>query len=191
MVSMALATPLLPFLPLVAKQILLNNFLSDIPSLAIASDSVDAERLLHPQRWSVREISRFMIAFGLTSSVFDMITFAVLLRLFHAREAAFQTSWFVISVLTELAALMVLRTRRFFICSRPSGLLAAIAAAVALVTVAAPYLDGISHAFGFVPLSIAELGAAAAITVGYVAATEIAKLWFYRRNGNGSMSPKV
>jgi Mg2+-importing ATPase len=183
MLSMALATPLLPFLPLVAKQILLNNFLSDIPSLAIASDAVDPERLARPQRWSIREIVRFMVVFGLTSSIFDGITFAVLLLIFHAKEATFQTAWFVISVLTELAALMVLRTRRLSIRSRPSRLLALVAAIVALFTLATPYLDGVSRAFGFVPLSLAELAAVGAITLGYVVATEIAKLWFYRRRG--------
>jgi hypothetical protein len=103
MVSMALATPLLPFLPLAAKQILLNNFLSDVPSIAISSDNVDPDRVSRPQRWSIKEIRRFMIVFGLISSVFDLLTFAVLLLVFHAGEATFQTSWFLISLLTELA----------------------------------------------------------------------------------------
>ena len=111
MVSMALATPLLPFLPLAAKQILLNNFLSDVPSIAISSDNVDPDRIARPQRWSIREIRRFMIVFGLISSAFDMLTFAVLLLVFHASEATFQTSWFLISLLTELAVVLVLRTR--------------------------------------------------------------------------------
>jgi len=180
MLSMALATPLLPFLPLVAKQILLNNFLSDLPSLAIASDHVDPERLAYPERWSIRAIVRFMVVFGLTSSVFDGITFAVLLLVFHASEATFQTAWFVISVLTELAVLMVLRTRRVSWRSRPSRLLAVTAALVALLTLATPYLGPVSRAFGFVPLSLAEIGAALLIVIGYVAATELAKLWYWR-----------
>ena len=79
MVSMALATPLLPFLPLAAKQILLNNFLSDVPSIAISSDNVDPDRVERPQRWNIRDIQKFMIVFGLISSVFDLLTFAVLL----------------------------------------------------------------------------------------------------------------
>jgi len=180
MVSMALATPLLPFLPLVAKQILLNNFLSDVPSLAIASDSVDPERLAYPERWSIRAIVRFMVVFGLTSSVFDGITFAVLLLVFHANEATFQTAWFVISVLTELAVLMVLRTRRVAWRSRPSRLLAVTAALVAVLTLATPYLGPVSRAFGFVPLSLSEIGAAVLIVIGYVAATEVAKFWYWR-----------
>ncbi len=112
MVSMALAAPLLPFLPLAAKQILLNNFLSDLPSMAISTDRVDPERLAGAQRWSISEVQRFMIVFGLISTAFDLVTFWVLLKLFHAAEREFQTVWFVVSVLTELAVLLVLRTRR-------------------------------------------------------------------------------
>src|SRR3954470_16434703 len=98
MVSMALAAPLLPFLPLVAKQILLNNFLSDVPSMAISTDRVDAARVTHPQRWDIREVQRYMIVFGLVSSVFDMLTFAALLLFFRAAAATFQTAWFVVSL---------------------------------------------------------------------------------------------
>src|SRR5690606_33547519 len=122
MISMALATPLLPFLPLAAKQILLNNFLSDVPSIAISSDNVDAERVLRPQCWNVKEVQKFMIVFGLISSVFDLLTFCVLLVVFQANEATFQTSWFMISLLTELAVVLALRTHKPAYCSRP-GLL--------------------------------------------------------------------
>ena len=123
MVSMAIAAPLLPFLPLVAKQILLNNFLSDVPSMAIATDLVDAARVTHPQRWDIRQIRRYMIAFGLISSAFDLLAFAALLLLFHVGEATFQTTWFVISLLTELGVVLVLRTRGPAWRSRPSALL--------------------------------------------------------------------
>ena len=120
MVSMALAAPLLPFLPLVAKQILLNNFLSDVPSMAISTDRVDAERVTHPQRWDITQVRRYMIVFGLVSSVFDLLTFAALLLLFRAGEATFQTTWFVVSLLTELGVVLVLRTRGPAWRSRPS-----------------------------------------------------------------------
>ena len=123
MVSMALATPLLPFLPLAAKQILLNNFLSDVPSIAISSDNVDPDRVSQPQRWNIKDIQRFMVVFGLISSVFDLMTFAVLLLVFHADQATFQTSWFVVSLLTELAVVLVLRTHRPAFRSTPSRLL--------------------------------------------------------------------
>ncbi|WP_193335567.1 magnesium-translocating P-type ATPase [Devosia beringensis] len=188
MISMALATPLLPFLPLVAKQILLNNFLSDLPSLAIASDTVDPERLSSPQRWSVKDIQRFMIVFGLISSVFDMLTFAVLLYIFHAGQAVFQTSWFMISLLTELGVVLVLRTRKPAFHSSPSRLLLWSTLAVASATFAIPFLGGVSALFGFVPLSATELAAVVAIVGGYVVATEIAKAWFFRHENGGPLA---
>jgi len=180
MVSMALAAPLLPFLPLAAKQILLNNFLSDLPSIAISSDRVDPDRVAGPQHWSVREIQRFMVVFGLISSAFDMLTFAVLLAVFRAGEATFQTAWFMISLLTELAVLLVLRTRVPALASRPSRLLLWSVVVVGLATLAIPYLGAASAAFGFVPLTWPQMGAVLAIVAGYVAASEAGKRWFYR-----------
>ncbi|MCA3456574.1 MAG: magnesium-translocating P-type ATPase, partial [Rhodobacter sp.] len=172
MISMALATPLLPFLPLAAKQILLNNFLSDLPSLAISGDNVDPERLSRPQRWNVGEIRRFMIVFGLISSVFDLLTFGVLLHVFKAGEGVFQTSWFMISLLTELAVVLVLRTRKPVFRSRPGRLLLWSTLAVAVATFAIPFLGGVSALFGFVPLSAGALAAVVAIVGGYMVATE-------------------
>jgi Mg2+-importing ATPase len=170
----------LPFLPLVAKQILLNNFLSDVPSIAISSDNVDPERVLSPQRWSIKEIQRFMIVFGLVSSVFDLLTFAVLLLVFHADEATFQTAWFMISLLTELAVVLVLRTHRPAIRSSPRRLLLWSTLAVAVATFAIPFLGALSSVFGFVPLSVPQMGAVVAVVAGYIAATEAAKVWFFR-----------
>ncbi len=180
MVSMALAAPFLPFLPLLAKQILLNNFLSDLPSLAIAGDNVDPDRVTTPQRWNVSEIRRFMLVFGLISSVFDLITFGLLLRVFHAGEAAFQTSWFMISLLTELLVVLVLRTRIGALQSRPSRLLWVSTLAVAGATLIVPYLGAPSRLFGFVPLSGAEMGTVLAIVCGYILATELAKRRYFR-----------
>ena len=188
MVSMALATPLLPFLPLAAKQILLNNFLSDVPSIAISSDNVDPDRVAGPQRWSVKEIRRFMIVFGLISSVFDLLTFAVLLLVFRANEATFQTSWFLISLLTELAVVLVLRTHRPAIRSRPSRLLLWSTLAVAAATFTIPFLGAPSAAFGFVPLTALQLGAVIAIVVGYIVATEVGKAWFFRTENTSQSS---
>jgi Mg2+-importing ATPase len=180
MMSMALAAPLLPFLPLAAKQILLNNFLSDIPSLAISGDNVDPERVSSPQRWNVKEIRRFMIVFGLISSLFDLLTFGVLLYVFHAGQAAFQTSWFMISLLTELAVVLVLRTRKPAFRSRPSRLLLWSTLAVAAATFAIPFMGEVSTLLGFVPLSGAELAAILGIVGAYIIATETAKAWFFR-----------
>ena len=180
MVSMALATPLLPFLPLAAKQILLNNFLSDLPSIAISTDNVDAERLAWAQRWEVAEVRRFMVVFGLISTVFDLLAFFVLLRLFEAGESTFQTTWFVVSLLTELAVLLVLRTHGPAWRSMPSRLLLTTTVAVCAVAVALPFVSPVAGVFGFVALSWPLLAAALAIVAGYVLATELAKRRYYR-----------
>jgi Mg2+-importing ATPase len=179
MVSMALATPLLPFLPLAAKQILLNNFLSDFPSIAISTDRVDPERLERAQRWDVAALRRYMIVFGLLSTAFDLLAFALLLYAFKADEATFQTAWFVISLLTELAVVLVLRTRGAAWKSAPSPLLAWSTLAVVALALALPYADGAAALFGFVPLGAPLVAAALAIVAAYVAATEAAKLRFY------------
>ena len=179
MLSMALATPLLPFLPLAAKQILLNNFLSDVPSITISSDNVDLDRVSRPQRWNIKDIQRFMVVFGLISSVFDLVTFAALLLVFHADQATFQTSWFVVSLLTELAVVLVLRTHKPALRSRPSRLLLWSTLAAAVATLAIPFLGPLSSVFGFVPLSVIQMGTVIAIVAGYIVATEGAKAWFY------------
>ena len=180
MISMALATPLLPFLPLAAKQILLNNFLSDVPSIAISNDNVDLDQVSHPQRWNVADIRKFMMVFGLISSVFDLLTFGVLMLVFRANEATFQTSWFMISLLTELAVVLVLRTHKPAFRSSPSTLLLWSTIAVVAATFAIPFLGALTSLFGFVPLSTPLLAAVVAIACGYILATEAAKAWYFR-----------
>jgi len=183
MVSMAIAAPLLPFLPLVAKQILLNNFLSDVPSMAISTDRVDAGRVTHPQRWDITQIRRYMIVFGLLSSAFDLLTFAALLLLFHAGEATFQTTWFVVSLLTELGVVLVLRTWGPAWRSRPSSLLLWTTVAAAAFALVIPFLGSGSRLFGFVPLSTVEMGIVVGIVIAYLAATEVTKRLFFRARG--------
>ena len=183
MVSMALAAPLLPFLPLVAKQILLNNFLSDVPSMAISTDRVDAARVTHPQRWDIKQVRRYMVVFGLLSSAFDLVTFAALLLLFRAGEATFQTTWFVVSLLTELGVVLVLRTRGPAWRSRPSALLLWTTVAAAAFALATPFFGRVSTLFAFVPLSTVEMGTVVGIVIAYLAATEVAKRWFFRARG--------
>ena len=183
MVSMAIAAPLLPFLPLVAKQILLNNFLSDVPSMAISTDRVDPERVTHPQRWDIAQVRRYMIVFGLVSSIFDLLTFAALLLLFHAGEATFQTTWFVVSLLTELGVVLILRTRGPAWRSRPSALLLWTTVAATVFALAVPFFGHWSRLFGFVPLSIVEMGTVVGIVTAYLGATEATKRWFFRPGG--------
>jgi Mg2+-importing ATPase len=180
MVSMAVASLALPFLPLLAPQILLNNFLSDVPSLAIASDNVDADQVRTPRRWDIGYVRRFMVAFGLVSSAFDFITFGFLLLLAGATAQIFQTAWFVESLVTELAIVLIVRTRKAFWKSRPSALLSWLTLATALLAVAIPYLPGATW-FGFVPLPAKVMAGLAAITLAYLAASEAIKSWFFPR----------
>lgn len=180
MVSMAAGSLFLPFLPLTAGQILLNNFLSDIPAVGIADDAVDPELVERPRRWDMRFIGRYMVEFGISSSVFDLLTFAALLGIFRTTPEVFRTSWFVESLLTELLVALVMRTRRPFFQSRPGRLLLTLTMALIPIAFAIPYAP-FAAVFGFVPLSNGLLAAIALITVLYVGATELQKRWFYRR----------
>lgn len=180
MVSMAGASLFLPFLPLLPKQILLNNFLSDMPSMTIATDSVDAEQVDHPRRWDIRFIRNFMLVFGLVSSVFDYLTFGALLYWLRATEGQFQTGWFVESLMTELFIVLVIRTRGPFFRSRPGTLLLWTTLVVSGTTIFLPY-SPLGPLFGFVPLPPLFLLLLLAITGGYLVASEMVKGWFFRR----------
>jgi P-type Mg2+ transporter len=179
MASMAAASAVLPFLPLLPRQILLLNFLSDIPGTTLATDSVDPEQLQRPGRWDIRFIRNLMVLFGLLSSMFDFITFAVLLGPFHAGPGLFQTGWFVGSTLTELSVLLVLRTRRPAVRSRPGTALIATSAAVAAITVTIPYVTAAAKPLGLVPLPVPLLGALLLVTLLYVVSAELLKRRFY------------
>lgn len=190
MISMAIASLFLPFLPLLAAQILLNNFLSDVPSLAIASDNVDPDQLRRPRHWDIRFVRRFMISFGLVSSLFDFATFAFLLFVAHATAAAFQTGWFVESLLTELAIVLIVRTHRAFWASRPSPLLAWLTLAVGIVAIMIPYLPFAAW-FGFVPLPLPVLAGLVAITALYLLASEATKRWFFGHESRQSQRKRA
>jgi len=180
MVSMAAASLFLPFLPLTAAQILLNNFLSDVPAIGVADDRVDPELVDRPRRWDMKLIGRYMIEFGGLSSAFDLLTFGALLTNFHAAPETFRTSWFIESLLTELVVALVMRTRRPFFRSRPGGVLLGATLVLIPLVLAIPYLP-FAHVFGFVRLPAVLIAFIAAITVMYVIATELQKTWFYRR----------
>lgn len=184
MFSMAVASVFLPFLPLLASQILLNNFLSDIPATAIAGDRVDAEMLARPRRWDTVFIRNYMVLFGLLSSVFDGLTFGVLWWVFQAAPEVFRTGWFVESLLTELVIALVVRTRRPFYRSRPGNLLLVTTFAVMVVALLLPYLP-FSSIVGFVPLPAPLMLGMIALTLTYVFAVEMAKQFFYSHLDNG------
>jgi Mg2+-importing ATPase len=180
MFSMAGASLILPFLPLLAKQILLNNFLSDLPSITIASDNVDHDMMVKPHRWDIKFIRNFMIVFGLTSSIFDYLTFFTLLYVIKSAEAQFQTGWFIESLLTELAITLIVRTRSSIFKSKPSRLLAFSTLGVTVLAIVIPYLP-FSKYFGFVPLPLWLLLVILGITLTYAIASEIVKHFFYKR----------
>jgi Mg2+-importing ATPase len=181
MVSMALASVFLPFLPLLATQILLNNLLADLPAMAIARDRVDAEWVAQPRRWDTTFIRNYMVTFGLISSVFDMLTFGLLLWVFQAAPAEFRTGWFVESLLTELLVALVVRTRRSCFASRPATSLLIITGVVMAVALALPF-SPLSGLFEFVPLPAHLLLSLVGVSLAYGLTVEWAKHRFYRRH---------
>jgi len=185
MFSMAIASIFLPFLPLLASQILLNNFLADIPATAIASDRVDPEWVAKPRRWDTVFIRDYMVRFGLISSLFDMLTFGALLWLFRTSPEEFRTGWFLESLLTELVIALVVRTRRPFYRSRPGNLLLGSSVAVILLALVLPFLP-FSSIFGFVPLPAPLVMAMIGLTLAYVVVVEVAKKSFYGRAENAN-----
>ena len=174
MFSMAGAAVFLPFLPLLPKQILLNNFLTDFPAMAISTDAVDAELVEKPKPWDVRFIRNFMILFGVISSLFDFLTFAVLLLVLRTSPEQFRTAWFIESVMTEVLIIMVMRTSKPFYKSMPSRPLLYAMILVLLLTLALPYtpLNGV---LGLTPLSASWLMVLGLITCLYGAVSEMAK----------------
>jgi Mg2+-importing ATPase len=185
MFSMAGASMLLSFLPLLAPQILLNNFLSDIPAITIASDNVDSEMVDKPRRWNTKFIRNYMVLFGLVSSIFDFLTFGTLLFVFRVAPEEFRTGWFIESLLTELVIALVVRTRHVFFRSRPGKLLLVSTLIFIAITLILPYLPYIS-VFGFVPLPIPIMLAMLGLMVLYILVTELAKKYFYSRAGNAN-----
>lgn len=180
MFSMAGASLFLPFLPLLPKQILLTNLLTDLPEMAIATDAVDAEAVQQPRRWDVAYIRRFMLTFGLLSSIFDYLTFAVLRLLLHAGPTEFRTGWFIESVISASVIVLVIRTRCYFFQSRPAPLLAGATALVACCTLLLPFTP-LAAVFGFGQIPPAFYGVVVTITGAYVLVAEAAKTIFYRR----------
>jgi len=174
MLSLAIASVVLPFIPLIPLQILLLNFLSDVPGMTIATDRVDPEQVARPVAWDIHRIQMFMIVFGTISTLFDLATFAVLRLGFDSPAELLRSGWFVESTFTELAVMLVLRTARPSYRSRPSRPLLWASLATATVTVALPYLP-VADRLGLRSLPPAVLVSMFAITAGYVVATEVLK----------------
>lgn len=178
MFSMATVSLFLPFLPLLPKQILLTNLLTDIPEMTIATDSVDQEMIDQPKRWDIGFIRRFMFTFGLVSSLFDFLTFGALLFILSASQDQFRTGWFVESVISASAIVLVIRTRRTFFTSRPGKYLTLATLAVTGTTLILPYLP-IGTVLGLTPMPLSFFLLLAGILAGYVLIAELAKHAFY------------
>lgn len=180
MFSLAGISLVLPWLPLLPKQILALNLLSDVPALTIASDRVDDEQLKRPKRWDIGLIRRFMIVFGVQSSLFDYLTFGALLLIFQAGEGVFQTGWFVESMLTEVLALLIIRTTRPALKSRPSRWLWWTSIGTVILTVALPYWR-VGQWIGLQPLPLTLLGFMIGLAALYGILVEATKRRFFRR----------
>src|ERR1044071_268607 len=180
MFSMAGVSLFLPFLPLLPKQILLTNLMTDFPEMTIATDRVDAEMVDHPRRWDIKAIRKFMITFGLVSSVFDYLTFGVLLLILHATQDQFRTGWFLESVISASIIVLVIRSRKSFFKSRPSNYLLMATLLVVIATVILPFTR-LGEIFGFQPLPISFHLLLAVIVVLYIITAEIVKTIFYQK----------
>ena len=181
MLSMAGASLFLPFLPMLPTQILLNNFLYDMAQVTIPTDNVDESYIRVPQKWDINLIRNFMIFIGPISSIYDFLTFYVLLHFLHAGEAEFHTGWFVESLATQTLVLFVIRTRLNPLRSRPSGALALTTLAIVVIGMVLPYTP-LAHDLGFVPLPAQYFAFLAIAAVTYLLMVEAAKRLLMRKS---------
>lgn len=180
MFSVAIASLLLPFLPMLPKQILLTNFITDFPYLTIASDNVDEEQLNKPGKWDLKFIRNYMIIFGIHSSVFDVITFLTLLYVLKVKESAFQTGWFIESILTELFILFIIRTHKNFFKSQPGKYLFILSVLGLFLTLGLPY-SPLATEVGLTPLPWANLSIMLIIVAAYIITADLLKVWFFKK----------
>ncbi|MDD5332686.1 MAG: magnesium-translocating P-type ATPase [Rhodoferax sp.] len=179
MFSMAAATLFLPFLPMLPLQILLNNLLYDVSEVTLPLDHVDAEDLAQPKRWDMAFIRNFMLTIGPVSSLFDFLTFYLLIHLFDAHESLFRTGWFVESIATQVLVIFVIRTRRNPLRSSPNRWLILTSLAVVAVAMILPFTPLASY-LGFTALPASFFGLLAVLLISYLLMVEGAKQWFYK-----------
>jgi Mg2+-importing ATPase len=180
MFSMAGVSLFIPFLPLLPKQILLTNLLTDFPEMTIATDNVDEQMIDYPRRWDIKAIRKFMITFGLVSSVFDYLTFGLLLLVLHSNEVQFRTGWFLESVISASMIVLVIRSRKPFFRSRPGKYLLIATLSIAVITLIFPFTP-LGNIFGFSPLSFSTYLLLLMIVLVYILAAEITKRIFYKK----------
>ncbi|HTS44921.1 MAG TPA: magnesium-translocating P-type ATPase [Puia sp.] len=179
MFSMAGSSLFLSFLPLLPKQVLLTNLLTDIPEMTIASDVVDESWINKPRRMDTRFIKKFMIVFGIISSLFDYVTFGVLLFWLHASTDQFRTGWLIESVVSAALIVLIIRTSKAFYKSRPGKYLLLSTLAVVLIALFLP-LTPLAKVMGLVTLPLSFYGWLSIIIFLYALTAEVAKRIFYR-----------
>ena len=183
MISMTGASILLPFLPMLPIQVLLNNFLYDISQVSIPSDNVDKEYLLKSRPWNIDYIRKFIFFFGPISSVFDFITYGILLFIFHSSEALFHTGWFLESLCTQTFVIHIIRTGKIpFIESRPSQFLAFTSIYIATIGIIIPFTP-LGRYFGFVIPPFSYFLVLFLITITYLFSVQSVKNWFIKKYG--------
>jgi P-type Mg2+ transporter len=180
MFSMAGISLFLPFLPLLPMQILLTNLLTDLPEMTIATDNVEEAEVLKPRRWDLKFVKRFMITFGLLSAVFDFVTFGILIQILKANEFEFRTGWFMESVISASAVVLIVRTHKSIFKSRPGKYLLISVIIIILLTLLLPY-SPIAKIMGFTPLSFYYLMMVVLVVISYLICTELLKKIFYKR----------
>ena len=180
MFSMAGVSLFIPFLPLLPKQILLTNLMTDFPEMTIATDRVDEQMIDYPRRWDIKAIRKFMITFGLVSSIFDYLTFGLLLIILHANESQFRTGWFLESVISASIIVLVIRSRKPFFKSRPGKYLLIATLTIATLTLILPFTP-LGTIFGFCPLNLSTYLLLLLIVLLYILVAEITKRIFYKK----------
>jgi Mg2+-importing ATPase len=179
MFSMAGATLFLPFLPMLPTQILLNNMLYDFSEITIPMDRVDQSALAQPCRWDMRFLRNFMLTMGPVSSLFDFLTFFLLIKVLHADEQLFHTGWFIESLVTQVLVIFVIRTRGNPFASRPHPLLAVTSLLIVVLALALPFTP-IASLLGFVRPPASLFAILAATTFAYLLLAQLIKRIFYR-----------
>jgi Mg2+-importing ATPase len=192
MFSAAGASLFLSYLPMLPTQILLNNLLYDVSEMTIPTDTVDEEMLARPSQWDIRLIRRFMAFFGPISSIYDFLTFAVMLWVFHAHATLFRSGWFVESLTTQTLVIFVIRTRRVpFFKSRPSPPLLTATLACAAVGVALPFIGPLARLFGFQALPLPFLAVLVGMIVTYLALAQFGVALFFKPQGGRSLARTI
>ncbi len=179
-VSMAVVSMFLPFLPMLPKQILATNFISDFPAMTIPSDNVDEDWIATPKSWNLKFIKKFMVHFGLLSSCFDFITFAILIFIARSQAEQFRSGWFMVTILTEFVVLWVLRSKKVFYKSKPGKLLLFTTLGMFVLAITLPFTP-LGTVLELAVLPLKSMLMLLGVVVLYGISNEILKRFFYRK----------